>query len=205
MGKLFWEYKIAPGVQEVIKREKNIVMLGAPHESFMDGVHAAWMFLVMRVVKKSIRNTLDGKKVRIAMKKEMFPKFFKKVLEKVFLPVDRKTPKEFWEKIKNEEGDLIIGYAPEGTRKKVDVWKSGGFRTAEWMNSPIVLGVLDYKTKIVEIVEAIETDDFLTDGKIDKEKMPEVANRIRAVYKNISEGSKGFDPNFKIKIRGQKY
>lgn len=73
------------------------------------------------------------------------------------------------------------------------------------MNSPIVLGVLDYKTKIVEIVEAIETDDFLTDGKIDKEKMPEVANRIRAVYKNISEGSKGFDPNFKIKIRGQKY
>ena len=43
-------------------------------------------------------------------------------------------------------GYLVI--APEGTRKRVERWKSGFYHIAHGAKVPIVLGFLDYKRKI---------------------------------------------------------
>ena len=209
MGKLLWEYKISSKAQEALKNNKNVVLVGSPHTSFVDGVHVFLMFSVMRFFKKSINQVLKNKKVGIAMKSEAFPKIIRGILEKVFIAVDRKNPKGFSKtlvKKSSELSDFVIGYAPEGTRKKVRSWKSGFLREAEKRQSPIILGILDYKKKIVELLEVIEIDEFLTDGEIDENKMPQVADKIRDIYKDVvpkNEG--GFNPNFKIKLKGKEY
>ena len=47
----------------------------------------------------------------------------------------------------NRSEQLIVGLAPEGTRKKVDRWKQGFYYIAVGANIPIVLSYMDYKKK----------------------------------------------------------
>ena len=47
----------------------------------------------------------------------------------------------------DENDDFFFGLAPEGTRSRVETWKSGFYRIAEGANVPIVLGFLDYGNK----------------------------------------------------------
>jgi len=42
---------------------------------------------------------------------------------------------------------FAIALAPEGTRKKVEKWKTGFYHIATGANVPIILAFLDYKTK----------------------------------------------------------
>ena len=51
------------------------------------------------------------------------------------------------ERIKERER-IVLVIAPEGTRKKMDAWRSGFYHIAVAANVPIVLGYLDYKNKI---------------------------------------------------------
>lgn len=68
------------------------------------------------------------------------------------------------------------------------------------------MAILDFKKKIVELTEVIERDEFLTDGEIDHDKMPQVADKIRELYKDVSpKKDKGANIDFKIGIRGRKY
>jgi 1-acyl-sn-glycerol-3-phosphate acyltransferase len=43
---------------------------------------------------------------------------------------------------------LIMVVPPEGTRKKVNYWKTGFYHIAQGANIPIVLGFLDYRRKV---------------------------------------------------------
>lgn len=43
--------------------------------------------------------------------------------------------------------NFVIALAPEGTRKKVDKWKTGFYNIAMGANIPIVMTYLNYKTK----------------------------------------------------------
>ena len=47
-----------------------------------------------------------------------------------------------------EEDGVIIGLSPEGTRKKVQKWKSGFLRIAQQTESKIVLIGIDFDKKI---------------------------------------------------------
>ncbi len=47
----------------------------------------------------------------------------------------------------NKYEKFAIALAPEGTRKKVDKWKTGFYHIASGTNVPIILAFLDYKTK----------------------------------------------------------
>jgi 1-acyl-sn-glycerol-3-phosphate acyltransferase len=48
-----------------------------------------------------------------------------------------------------EDGDkMIMVIAPEGTRKKVDYWKTGFYHIARGANVPIVMGFIDYARKV---------------------------------------------------------
>ncbi|MDE6085973.1 MAG: 1-acyl-sn-glycerol-3-phosphate acyltransferase [Muribaculaceae bacterium] len=64
---------------------------------------------------------------------------------------------------------LNIAITPEGTRKKTTHWHTGFLRIAYEANVPIQLGVLDYKTKTVDISEVfISTGDTERDLKLIK-------------------------------------
>ena len=46
---------------------------------------------------------------------------------------------------------FLLGIAPEGTRRKVEQWKTGFYHVAVATASPILLTYLDYSRKIVGI------------------------------------------------------
>lgn len=71
---------------------------------------------------------------------------------------------------------LLIGIAPEGTRKRVDDWKKGFYRIAEGAEVPILCAGMDYPTRTIVIGPAIEpTGDYEADFAA-----------IRAFFSNIT-------------------
>jgi 1-acyl-sn-glycerol-3-phosphate acyltransferase len=69
---------------------------------------------------------------------------------------------------------LVLALAPEGTRKKIDHWKTGFYYIARAAKVPIVLGYLDYGHKQVGIGGA-----FYPGNDIEAD-----FNQIRQFYKN---------------------
>jgi hypothetical protein len=53
-----------------------------------------------------------------------------------------------------------LALSPEGTRKKIDTWKTGFYYIAKGANVPIVMGTLDFENKQVKISEPY----YLTDN-----------------------------------------
>ena len=79
------------------------------------------------------------------------------------IPVDRSKPggiiKDLLRQIEDKKNGLI-GLAPEGTRSKVDEWKTGFLRIAKELNSGVVLVSLDFlKKELVFGKEFIPTGD----------------------------------------------
>lgn len=59
---------------------------------------------------------------------------------------------------------LFLGLSPEGTRRKVEKWKSGFHRIAWGAGVPILLCSLDYRTRVVQIGPLFApTGDFEAD------------------------------------------
>jgi 1-acyl-sn-glycerol-3-phosphate acyltransferase len=54
---------------------------------------------------------------------------------------------------------MWLGITPEGTRKKVDHWKSGFLRIARGANIPIQLLFIDYPTKTFTLGPLFHTTD----------------------------------------------
>ena len=79
---------------------------------------------------------------------------------------------------------FILALSPEGTRKKIDTWKTGFYYIAKGANVPIVMGTLDFENKQVKISEpyyltdSIENDfkHFYSFFKGVKGKIPENFN-----------------------------
>lgn len=51
----------------------------------------------------------------------------------------------------NKNEKFILALSPEGTRKKVEKWKTGFYYIAKGANVPIVMATLDFKNKQVKI------------------------------------------------------
>ena len=75
-----------------------------------------------------------------------------------------------------ERTQLIIGIAPEGTRKHNPDWKMGFYYIALKTNVPVLLVSIDYKTKTISI-----SKEFFPTGNIEKD-LVEIAD----FYKNIT-------------------
>ena len=75
----------------------------------------------------------------------------------------------------NSKDEFVFALSPEGTRKKVDVWKTGFYHIAKEANIPIVRGALDFKHKTFTITTPFyPTDDKEADIK-----------KLRSFYKGI--------------------
>ncbi len=76
----------------------------------------------------------------------------------------------------NSTTEMVITSAPEGTRSRVQKWKTGFYYIATGANVPIALGFLDYKKKEGGIAKL-----FHPTGDIDSD-----IKTIREFYANIS-------------------
>ncbi len=74
------------------------------------------------------------------------------------IPVDRSKHNSlvaFTIDLFNKNKELVIGIAPEGTRKRVDKWKQGFYHIAIGANVPIVLSFMDYKRKEAGVLKIL--------------------------------------------------
>jgi 1-acyl-sn-glycerol-3-phosphate acyltransferase len=138
--------------------ERKLVLIGAPHTSNWD-----FPVLMSLVGIKRIHVTYLGKHT-----------LFKGPLGKFFyylggIPVDRHSPeaKDIIDQVVEEfakRDDIWLGIAPEGTRTKVDKWKTGFYRIAKAAGVPVTMVFIDGKTKTMGFGETINlTEDMDAD------------------------------------------
>jgi 1-acyl-sn-glycerol-3-phosphate acyltransferase len=95
------------------------------------------------------------------------------------VPVDRKKRTLLTDQMAEEFAErnhFQLAIAPEGTRKKNPTWKSGFYYIALAAKVPITLAYLDYKKKIIGVME-----NFMPNGDV-----MHVMETIKQFYKNIS-------------------
>ncbi|MDP3313232.1 1-acyl-sn-glycerol-3-phosphate acyltransferase [Lutibacter sp.] len=81
-------------------------------------------------------------------------------------PVDRSKSTNLVQTIVdvyNNKENFILGISPEGTREKVDKWKTGFYFIAKGANVPIVMATLDFKNKEIKMSEPFYPTDNMED------------------------------------------
>ena len=140
---------------DIVKKSRKYVLIVAPHTSNWDFLYGMLFSLKIRIRhayvigKDSIVNNPFG--------------FVTKWLG--FLPVDRSRSQNTVAKVAalmQNMDDIFLVIAPEGTRRKVQEWKTGFYHIASKAKVPILLGYVDYKRKMVGF-----TKEFTPTGDID--------------------------------------
>ena len=79
-------------------------------------------------------------------------------------PVDRSSSRGIVQQtieLFNSKGQFLLGLSPEGTRKKVDRWKTGFYNIAKGAGVPIVPVAFDYREKCVVIGAPLYPSDSM--------------------------------------------
>lgn len=150
---------------------KKAVIIAAPHTSWSD-------FFIGIYLRK-----ITGVKTNFIGKKELFKwpfgYYFKSIGGR---PVDR-TPGqnkvEAIAKLFDGEKEFRLTLAPEGTRKKVEEWKTGFYYIAKAAKVPIIMFTLDFENKQNKISEPFyPTEDKDADFKFMKSFYKDVKGKI---------------------------
>lgn len=102
------------------------------------------------------------------------------------VPVDRRSPHGLVKQVVDRfslEDEMILGVPPEGTRSKVDYWKSGFYHIAYGAKVPVGMGYLDFEKRRCGI------GGFFTptgDVRADMDK-------VRAFYRDIRGKIPGYE------------
>jgi len=135
---------------------KKSVVAVAPHTHWMDFVIAS---LTRRILKTEIN--FVGKKELFRWPLGWYMRWMGGA------PLDRTTGQNKVESIArifSERDEFRMALAPEGTRKKVDKWKSGYYYIAHTARVPIIPVAFDYKTKTSRIgIPFFTTGDIVVD------------------------------------------
>jgi 1-acyl-sn-glycerol-3-phosphate acyltransferase len=146
---------------------RKFVVIGAPHTSNWD-----FPFMLATAYVMRLRLSWFGKHTLFL---PPWGWFMRKLGG---IPVDRRAPQSLvMQMAKNFQSrdDLILVVPPEGTRSRVDFWKSGFYHIASASRVPIGLGFLDYDRKVAGLGMFV-----LPSGNV-KEDM----DKIRDFYRNI--------------------
>ena len=126
---------------------KKCILIAAPHTHWVDFFIAIFA-----------RSLFKQKKVSFIGKKELFKFPLKYFLEWLGgMPVNRGSNSNSVDSIVeifNKNKTFILGISPEGTRKKVNKWKTGFYYIAKGANVPIVMATLDFGNKQIKISKA---------------------------------------------------
>jgi 1-acyl-sn-glycerol-3-phosphate acyltransferase len=153
---------------------KKAILIAVPHTSWHD-------FYIGVLLRKVI-----GVKSNFIGKKELFVGPFGWYLKFIGgAPVDRASNENKVEaiaKLFENHDEFRLALAPEGTRKKVDKWRTGFYYIAKAANVPIIMFTLDFGNKQNRISEPFyPTDDIEADF---------------AFMKNFFKGVKGKIPEY---------
>ncbi|MES2777854.1 MAG: 1-acyl-sn-glycerol-3-phosphate acyltransferase [Bacteroidota bacterium] len=161
---------------------KKCLVIAAPHTSNWDFWYCMAAFRIYRL------------RIRFTVKKEWM-KFPYSILMKPLggIAIDRSPKMASEERIShtdaminlfNQHKELIIVFTPEGTRSRVEKWKTGFYHVAVGAGIPICLAYCDYKKKLAGIAKVIYPTDFEKDMR-----------EIMAFYKTINAK---FPENFSV-------
>ena len=129
------------------------VLIVAPHSSNWDGF---WGMAVKIAL---------GLEVRVLGKTQLFWWPLGPLLRKLgAIPVDRSSPQGTIEQaiaIIRDFDRIWFTLTPEGTRKRVDKWKTGFWKIARNADVPIVMAYFNYPDKTVGITHVFHTTDNL--------------------------------------------
>lgn len=167
---LFWllRWRIVGDLPNVRKS----VFLCAPHTSNMDGIMVALTVLKLRI------------NVQVMAKDSLFKPPFGGILKWLGgLPIDRSAAngvvgasvEEY-----NQQDQLWLGIAAEGTRHGADSWKKGFYHIALKAGVPITLAIMDYKTRQIRFPAAIEPSG---DWDVDLEKILQHFKGVEGKYR----------------------
>jgi 1-acyl-sn-glycerol-3-phosphate acyltransferase len=135
-------------VEGQIPNLKRILIIGAPHTSNWDFVYAMAAILGLNI------------RLRWLGKHSIFKPGVRWFMDWLGgIPVNRSEPESIVEnvtKLVERENGIVIGLAPEGTRKKVTKWKTGFLRIAEATECTIVMIGLDFADKRVVLGDSFE-------------------------------------------------
>jgi 1-acyl-sn-glycerol-3-phosphate acyltransferase len=128
----------------------KFIVAGGPHTSNWDAVWAIAFIMATWL------------EIHFMAKAEAFPAWGGWLLKLVGgIPVYRDAPEGLVEQMvaefQHRDQFVLVVVAPEGTRKRVERWKSGFYRIAQAANVPIVLGYLDYSKRIVGVGPIFQT------------------------------------------------
>lgn len=151
---------------------KKCVIVAAPHTSNWDFVYGIGALKIMKL------------KMRFTIKKEWMKFPFKTMMTSLgALPIDRDAIKTGEKKgtvdaiadLFASRPELRLMVTPEGTRTKMEKWKTGFYYIALKAKVPIALGFMDYKKRTCGIDKILyPSGDFKVDMKA-----------IMDFYKNI--------------------
>lgn len=143
-----------------------------PHTTIWDGP------LCLLVGLSSKKN----KKFLIAVKESFDKPILKDICKKInFLPIQRNSSGlKMMLKTLDENKNLNIAVAIEGTRKKSDGVKPGFFIIAKKTHTPVVLGTADWQNKIFTIFESFEVKETFEETV---EKIAEILEPMRPLGK----------------------
>ena len=154
--KKFLGWQLAGNVTMSKDTIKKAVIIGAPHTSW----HDFYIALLMRQV--------IGIKSNFVAKKELFKwpiKYYFQTIGGVSL--DRRPGQnkvEAMAKMFESREEFRLSLSPEGTRKKVDQWKTGFYYIAKRAKVPIIMFTLDFEKKQNKVSEPFyPTDDLAAD------------------------------------------
>jgi 1-acyl-sn-glycerol-3-phosphate acyltransferase len=127
------------------------VLLGAPHSSNWDGL---WGLAVKVAL---------GVDIRIFAKHQLFWWPLGPLLRRMgVIEVNRTDPRGLIDQVLvhfQREERFWIGIAPEGTRKRVERWKTGFWKIAKAADVPVVPAYFHYPDKIIGIGEPFYLGD----------------------------------------------
>ena len=138
---------------------RKLVLIGAPHSSNWDGI---WGMAA---------KTALGLELRVLGKDALFkiPGVGFLLRRLGVIPVDRSAPHGVVEQAAamiRDADKLWYGLAPEGTRKRVERWKSGFWKIAKAADVPVLPVYFHYPDKVIGIGPLwTMSDDFAADMK----------------------------------------
>jgi len=129
------------GLKNEFPNIPKFVIIFGPHTSNWDFVFGIAAIFIL------------GAKISWMGKQPFFRKPFGGILRWLGgIPIDRSSSHGVVVTMINQyksRDEFILAIAPEGTRKKVERWKTGFYRIATGADVPILMACFDYKNKII--------------------------------------------------------
>lgn len=132
---------------------EKAVVIAAPHTS-------NWDFVIGIAAKLKLELNINWLGKHTLFRKPFAP-FFRWLGG---TPVDRNSSKGVVHQIVDifdSREQFLLGLSPEGTRKKVDRWKTGFYNIAKGAAVPIVPVAFDYRTKTIVIGKPVYPSDSM--------------------------------------------